>query len=41
VTETEWRAEYRTVPFVSRPGAPVETPTRWRLQHGRAGVEPA
>jgi alkaline phosphatase D len=39
VTEGEWRAEYRTVPFVSRPGAPVETPARWRLAHGRPGVE--
>jgi len=27
------------VPFVTRPGAPVETPTRWQLAHGRAGVE--
>ncbi|MBI2073156.1 MAG: alkaline phosphatase D family protein [Gemmatimonadetes bacterium] len=41
VTESEWRAEYRTVPFVSRPDAPAETPTRWRLVHGRPGVERA
>jgi len=39
VTDREWRAECRTVPFVTCPGAPVETPTRWRLAHGRAGVE--
>ena len=34
-----WRAEYRTVPFVSRPDAPVETPSQWRVTHGRPGVE--
>ena len=39
VTRDTCRAEYRTVPFVSRPDAPVETPTKWRLTHGRAGVE--
>ena len=39
VTPDTWRAEYRTVPFVSRPGAPVETASRWRLTRGRAGVE--
>jgi alkaline phosphatase D len=36
-----WSAEYRTVPFVSRPDAPVETPTRWRVTHGRAGIQRA
>jgi alkaline phosphatase D len=39
VTPDEWRAEYRTVAYVSRPGAPVETPTKWRVVRGRAGVE--
>jgi alkaline phosphatase D len=34
-----FRTEFRTVPFVSRPGAPVETPTKWRLTRGQAGVE--
>jgi len=34
-----WIAEYRTVPFVTRPDAPLETPTRWRVTHGRAGIE--
>lgn len=34
-----WGAEYRTVPFVSRPDAPLETPTRWRLTRGRPGIE--
>jgi alkaline phosphatase D len=41
VTPDEWRAEYRTVPYVSRPGAPVDTPTKWRVVRGRAGVEKA
>jgi alkaline phosphatase D len=41
VSEAEWRADYRTVPFITRPGAPMETPTRWRLAHGRAGAERA
>ncbi len=39
VTPDAWRTEFRTVPFVTRPDAPVETPTKWRLTHGRAGVE--
>jgi len=38
VNETEWRADYREVPFVTRPGAPVRTRTSWRLEHGRAGI---
>lgn len=39
VTPESWRADYRTVPWVTRPGAPVETATSWRCDHGRAGVE--
>jgi alkaline phosphatase D len=34
-----WATEYRTVAYVSRPDAPVETPTRWRVTRGRAGIE--
>jgi len=34
-----WTTSYRVVPFVTRPGAPVQTATRWRLAHGRPGVE--
>ena len=34
-----WTAEYRTVPFVTKPDAPIETPTRWRLTRGRPGLE--
>ncbi len=36
-----WNTEYRTVPYVTRPGAPLETPTKWRVENGRAGIEPA
>lgn len=39
VTPAEWVTDYRTVPFVSRAGAPIETPTRWRCEAGRPGVE--
>ena len=34
-----WTAEYRTVPYVSRPDAPLETPTRWGLTRGRPGIQ--
>lgn len=41
VTPDEWRADYRIVPYVSRPGAPIQTETSWRVRHGNAspGVE--
>jgi alkaline phosphatase D len=39
VTRDSYRAAYRTVPFVTRPDAPIETPTTWRVMNGRAGVE--
>ena len=39
VTPDEWRADYRTVEYVTRPGAPLLTPSSWRCGHGRAGVE--
>jgi alkaline phosphatase D len=41
VSEKEWRTDYRTVPFVSRPGAPIETASQWRVEHGRGGLEKA
>ena len=41
VTPDAWEADYRTVPFVTRPDAPIETASRWRLAHGRAGIERA
>ena len=39
VTPDEWRTDYRTVPYVTRPDAPVETATRWRLERGRPGIQ--
>jgi len=36
-----WSAEYRTVRFVSKPGAPVETASKWRVEHGRPGISSA
>lgn len=41
VTPDEWRAEYRTVEFVSKPDAPVMTPTKWVVKNGVAGIEKA
>ncbi len=39
VTAGEWQADYRTVDYVSRPGAPVKTASSWRCENGKAGVE--
>jgi alkaline phosphatase D len=38
VTEQDWIAEYRSVPFVLKPGAPVNTASGWKLEHGRPGI---
>ena len=38
VTPQAWTTEYRTFEYVSRPGAPVRTPTRWRVEHGTPGI---
>ena len=39
VDPSQWVSEYRSVAYVSKPGAPIETPSRWRVTHGRAGIE--
>ena len=39
VNAQQWTTEYRSVPFVTKPGAPIETPSRWRTMHGKAGIE--
>ena len=36
----ETRAIYRTVPFVSKPDAPIETASSWRVEFGRPGIVP-
>jgi alkaline phosphatase D len=41
VTPDTWTAEYRTVEFVTKPDAPVATPTAWHVRNGVAGIEKA
>ena len=31
VSEDDWRADYRTVPYVTEPGAPINTASSWRV----------
>jgi alkaline phosphatase D len=39
VDSNQWTADYKTVAFVTKPGAPIETPTKWRVEHGRPGIQ--
>lgn len=39
VAPDAFRAEFRTVPFVTKPDAPLETPSKWRVTRGRPGIE--
>jgi alkaline phosphatase D len=39
VNETEWRTDYRSVAYVSKPGAALDVPSRWRLENGKAGIQ--
>jgi alkaline phosphatase D len=41
VTPDAWTTDYRIVPYVTRPGAPIETASSWRLTHGRPGLDQA
>lgn len=41
INENQWTSDYRIVPFVSRPDAPIETASRWIVTHGRAGIQKA
>ncbi|RYD36782.1 MAG: alkaline phosphatase, partial [Verrucomicrobiaceae bacterium] len=36
-----WRTDFRTVDYVSRPGAPLVTPVSYILESGRAGLQNA
>jgi alkaline phosphatase D len=38
VTDSEWRADYRLVPYVSRRGAPVYTRASFVTQDGAPGL---
>ena len=33
-----WHTDYRTVPYVRQPDAPVATASSWRLERGRPGI---
>ena len=39
VDSEAWTTEYRTVPYVSRLGAPIETPARFRVVNGQPGLQ--
>jgi alkaline phosphatase D len=41
VTPETWRADYRVLPFVSRPGAPVSTRASFVTERANPGVQPA
>jgi alkaline phosphatase D len=41
VTPERWQADYRVVPYVSRPGAPVSTRASFVVEAGRPGLQPS
>jgi alkaline phosphatase D len=41
VTPKEYKAFYRTVPYVSKPGAPVNTRKTFVVEHGKPGAKEA
>ena len=41
VTPSLWTSDYRVVPFVSRPGAPVETRASFVVENGKLGAHRA
>jgi alkaline phosphatase D len=41
VTPERWQSDYRVVPYVSRPDAPVETKASYVVENGRAGAQKA
>ena len=38
ITPETWRADYRTVPYVTRPGAPVQTRASFVVESDRPGL---
>jgi alkaline phosphatase D len=38
VDDKAWHTDYRSVPFVDKPGAPIVTASRWRVEHGKPGI---
>ena len=41
VTAQTWRSDYRTVEYVTRPGAPLNTRASFVIENGQAGPKPA
>jgi alkaline phosphatase D len=41
LTRDRWTSDYRQVPFVTRPGAPVETVATYVTENGKPGAERA
>jgi alkaline phosphatase D len=41
VDAKEWRTDFRTLPYVTRPGAPVNTRATMVVESGRAGAKKA
>lgn len=39
LTSRQWRTDYRTVPFVTRPGAPITTRASFVVENGRPALE--
>lgn len=41
MTEREWRADYRVLPYVTAPDAPVSTRASFVTEAGSPGLQPA
>jgi alkaline phosphatase D len=41
LTPDLWTSDYRMVPYVTRPGAPVETAATYVVENGKPGAERA
>jgi alkaline phosphatase D len=41
VTPEKWQSDYRTVPYVTKPNAPVETRITFVVENGRPGIKKA
>jgi alkaline phosphatase D len=39
ITPERWRTDYKTVPFVSRPGAPLNTRASFVVENGRPKLQ--
>src|SRR5215831_2858235 len=39
VNQSQCRADYRIVPYVTKPGAPLQTHSSWVVEHNRRGVQ--